>query len=124
MAKARKIPEKLTLTKTDLNLIDLGIEILKNNNVRKVDDLTRLKDINERGVAIPGKDLVATTPYVEVAVAVVALTIAVYKAYKSGALANTRVLPTELLQRFKIEHDFSLEQLIDARGEINTMLSR
>ena len=124
MAKARKIPEKLTLTKTDLNLIDLGIEILRNNNVKKVDDLTRLKDINERGVSIPGKDLVATTPYVEVAVAVVALTIAAYKAYKSGALANTRVLPTELLQRFKIEHDFSLEQLIDARGEINTMLSR
>ncbi|MVN74924.1 hypothetical protein GO988_01150 [Hymenobacter sp. HMF4947] len=119
MANTRKFPDKLTLTKSDLAMIDLGIKLLQDNKTKNVRDLAKLKATHEPGVLVsrnPGGDVAI---WVEIAVAAATLAWEVYKAWKSGAVLGANVLPAELLNRMKVEHDFSIDQLITAREQIN-----
>lgn len=115
----------VTLSKVDLAMIDLGLAIMQENKDKSLPDLLNARDLPTHGIIVqksnPGG---AVSVWPEVVAAAVVLTVEVYKAWKSGASIGSKVLPADLLQKTKVEHNFSLDQLVAARAEINKAINK
>lgn len=118
------------LSREDLDLVDLGLRNLMAEQRKDVGLQKRVAERVDRDglslhlrpdsvdrVAVDLDQVASAKEWVEAAVAVAGAAWAVYKAYKSGIELSDR-----FVRKFEFDSKYSLEELIDARNQVEQQL--
>lgn len=110
----------VTLSKVDLAMIDLGLAIMQENKGRSLPDLLNAKDLPTHGVLVrrPSDHVGIWAEIAEAAVQFVKDYMVAIGASGFQVL-DLRGMSVEELKKISIERNFSINQLIAAREEIN-----